>query len=337
MADLMNKYPKIPQLKDVVYEVKQKSSYEINDDGIAVASVKPLPTLDFVGTVKLHGTNAAVVQTSAGIHFQSRNRILTLDNDNAGFANAMSELPWENAFEELRITHRMDFDKEPETISIFGEWCGGNIQSGVALTQLEKQFVIFGLQIDGEWINIEMNFGMLNYAGITVITDYPTWHVSIDFNEVYAVGPELEDITKRVERLCPFGLAHGVEGIGEGVVWTCTTPGWESLRFKVKGQEHSKSNVKTFSAADTASMELMDKFARTALTEERLKHGLDYLREMNLPLIQKSTGDYLRYVVADVIVEEARQLEELGIDPKKVGKALSHVAKIYYFRNLETV
>jgi hypothetical protein len=33
------------------------------------------------------------------------------------------------------------------TITIYGEWCGGNIQKGVGITNLEKSFFIFGVKI----------------------------------------------------------------------------------------------------------------------------------------------------------------------------------------------
>ena len=47
----------------------------------------PLPTLTFTGTVKVHGTNAAIVRLKDGtIYAQSRSRIITPTSDNAGFA-----------------------------------------------------------------------------------------------------------------------------------------------------------------------------------------------------------------------------------------------------------
>lgn len=48
------------------------------------------PTLKFKGTVKLHGTNAGIVNYGDRLEFQSRERVLSLEEDNAGFMRAMS-------------------------------------------------------------------------------------------------------------------------------------------------------------------------------------------------------------------------------------------------------
>src|ERR1700744_3145841 len=76
-------FPSIEQFRNVIRDVKDRANYH----GI------PLPELEFVGTVKLHGTNASVtIDTDTGeLWAQSRSNVITPENDNAGFARFVQE------------------------------------------------------------------------------------------------------------------------------------------------------------------------------------------------------------------------------------------------------
>ena len=73
-------FPSISQFKDVIKHIQSGCKYH---------SLPP-PTVTFHGSVKLHGTNAAVCRPLRGtvddIFYQSRERIITPESDNAGFA-----------------------------------------------------------------------------------------------------------------------------------------------------------------------------------------------------------------------------------------------------------
>jgi hypothetical protein len=83
---------------------------------------KRLPTLKFTGTVKLHGTNAAIVyQQNVGHWYQSRNRVITSINDNFGFAEHMDSLA-ETFFAEHVLPHCpaiSDYNEQGSTIIIY--------------------------------------------------------------------------------------------------------------------------------------------------------------------------------------------------------------------------
>lgn len=84
----MKKFPSIEQLRSVVRTVKTQHDYQGKDDnGEAVYShTSNYPTLKFQGTVKLHGTNASIVKYKDGrLEYQSRERVLSLEQDNANF------------------------------------------------------------------------------------------------------------------------------------------------------------------------------------------------------------------------------------------------------------
>ncbi len=85
-----HKYSSIEQFKDAIRTVTQRWDYQGKDsNGNAIYDHREdYPIYTFVGTTKGHGTNAATCYQKAFGSFwaQSRNRILTLDKDNAGFA-----------------------------------------------------------------------------------------------------------------------------------------------------------------------------------------------------------------------------------------------------------
>ncbi len=144
----MKKFPSIEQFRNVVREVKTKHDFKgIGDDGDPIYfHDTPYPVLDFVGTVKLHGTNASVVKYSSGeIRFQSRENEINPSQDNAGFAAYMSGQNIDGLFDGLPFN---------DYFAIYGEWCGGGIQKGVAINGLPKMFVIFGLRIDDIWYDV---------------------------------------------------------------------------------------------------------------------------------------------------------------------------------------
>lgn len=93
---------------------------------------------DCVITEKIDGTNAAVVVADDGtVSAQSRNRSITVDDDNYGFAAWVTRNAW-------------------PLVSIlgpgyhYGEWWGGGIQRGYGLAKDDKRFSLFNVARWGE-------------------------------------------------------------------------------------------------------------------------------------------------------------------------------------------
>lgn len=316
------KFPKIGQFRDVVKQVKDQTHWagkDENGDPIFDRTRK-CPTLTFNGTVKLHGTNAAIVRNKDGsIHFQSREHIITPTSDNAGFALWASTIDWDffiNCY----------FPKSSE-VAIFGEWCGSNIQKGVALNQLSKRFVIFKVMVDGTWFkNSEFCWPEKN---IFHISKFPTWSIDIDFENPGNSQSVLTTITEQVESECPFAKYFGVSGIGEGVVWTATEN--PSLVFKVKGEKHSASKVKTLAAVDPEKASSLTEFIENTVTENRLLQGLENIDEISV----KNTGNFIKWVYNDILVEEASSIIASMLEPKEISKEVANKAKAWFFKRIE--
>jgi hypothetical protein len=334
-------FPKIGQFRQVVKEVKLRSAYigkDINGDA-EYDNTLPVPKIIFKGTVKLHGSNGGVAHNQEdGMWAQSRSNIITPENDNFGFAKYMEDN--KEAFEEL-IEHVRYVNpklKPNDTVIVFGEWAGDKIQKGVAISQIEKSFFIFDIKIipenGDEAYHLPSDYLRCNDNRIYNIEDYLCYEIEIDFNAPEDVQNKLGEITLAVEKLCPVGKAFGIEGTGEGVVWTATHNG-HIYRFKVKGEKHSTSKVKTLAKVDTEKLTNIKEFVEYAVTKNRYEQGIGIVfpdGELDI----KKMGDIIRWVVKDIMAEENDVMEDNGLKPKDVNKYISAKVREMFFTDYNT-
>lgn len=308
-----------------------------------VSNPYKLPVLKFTGTVKLHGTNACILFHKGDIRYQSREHLIDTSSDNAGFATYMSQFETAPHGEKsLRtlvgdINHYGDLHNETAVgpTWIYGEWCGGNVQSGVALNQLQKMFVIFGIRVGETWLDMR-KFSRVELPEFRIfnIMNFPTFEMEIDFAMPEAKQNELVAITQAVEAECPVAKQFGVSGVGEGVVWTSYLPNGEALTFKVKGEKHSVSKVKTLASVDVEKVNNIKEFVDYAVTDNRLAQGVDVLRGEGVdPEDIKNMGKFLKWVANDVFKEESDTMTKAGLDKKDVGKYISDKAKKWLMTN----
>jgi len=347
------KFPKIGQFNQAVRNVKSAHDFKgVDDDGKAIyVHDSDYPTVKYIGTTKLHGTNSAVFRHEDGaIVYQSRERIITPESDNAGFATWFSYLD-----DNIKDILLPETSGEFRAVGVFGEWCGGNIQKGVAISGLPKMFVIFGIVFIDEphtehedhhkYWNMdhhefmdyfgEDNIQTLNDNNIHLITQFPTYEVDVDFNKPEEASVKFSEITEAIEKECPVGKAFGVSGIGEGAVWRPV--GGEYTWFKVKGKKHSSSKVKTLAPVDIEKVKTVNEFVEKVVTDSRLEQGINYLKEMEIPIDIKSTGKYIKWVVNDIRTEEAETMKESGLEMKDVGSALQAAIKPFWFKYVNTM
>ena len=307
----------------------------------------PKPIVTFRGTVKLHGTNAAIAfrgmkHGKVDITFQSRNNVITPENDNAGFARCMTE---EVGFVNLEKLARSNFIiNENQTTIIYGEWCGEGIQKGVALTQLPKMFVIFGVK-QIQWNGDEFWYDILDFDFVNSLKDeehkiynsaqFPNWEIEIDLEKPTLKVNDMVALTEAVEAECPVGKHFGVSGIGEGIVWRCKENPTSKLWFKVKGEKHSVSKVKKLVEVDLEKVQSINEFIDRVVTEPRVLQGIDYLKEQGKELTRKSTGDFLSWFFADVMKEESDVLEASGLTKKDISSELGKKARVLFFKEID--
>jgi hypothetical protein len=325
----MKKFPSIEQFRHAVRAERDQAAHENREPG----------RRRYIGTVKLHGTNAGVTWApNEPLVFQSRNRILKVGDDNAGFAAHFSE-PKNQGWLKLAIADIALFnDIEAGTeISVFGEWCGEGIQKGVAVSKLPKMFVIFAAHANDTWLDVSGMSCSYQDGQVYGIFHFPTFEIDVNFRMPEIAQNEMVAITERVEACCPVGHAFGVEGIGEGVVWTPADGDRESKYwFKVKGEKHSSSKVATLAAVDVEVIRRKDELVQSVVTENRLQQGLDhFLNELKLDLEMRNIGTFLRWVFNDVIKEESDTIAASGFEQKELGKPISDVAKRFFMKAME--
>lgn len=339
------KFPSIEQYRNVIRNVQHKSQFIDFDDN---NKNKPkfnlnasMPILSFEGTVKLHGTNAGVViSKNKDLWCQSRERIITPESDNAGFAMFAygNKQNFMNIADEIKIN-----DKD---IVIFGEWCGGNIQKNVAICQLPKMFVIFNIALvdeEGNKIYLtesEVSNVTTNYKTeqIKVIYDFPTWYREINFNNPELFQNDLNYLTEKVEEECPVGKQLGVSGVGEGIVWKCITPGYNDsgFWFKVKGEKHSKSKIKTLATVDMERIENINKLSEKLANKERL----DQIHQIVFDTLNggqtdiKRMGEFIKSVMSDMLKEELDVISASGFSTKDITSNISKICRNYILDKL---
>lgn len=344
---IFNKFSKIKQFRDVVKKVQQHCKHH---------NTIP-PVLKFTGTVKLNGTNAGI-----GYRFdtdflwaQSRERTITPEDDNAGFARFVEDN--KEFFKDFCA--RLCAQYRTMEVMLFGEWAGGSIQSGVALSQLPKQLYIFAAKafkstyVDGNGETVKVwetmhttrgNYHDESVAGVPFkdIWDinFPVWTVDIDFSNPSAIQNNLVELTKMVEDQCPVAGAQGAFGIGEGIVWRYEDEVFGELIFKVKGEKHSVSKVKTVAVLteeDLARIGKATDAVDTFATTVRLEQGISKLGEMGLDITMKNIGTYIKWVCTDINEEEGDIIEAAMLDRKVLMHGVTAKAKTFYIEQSKKV
>ncbi len=353
----MIKFPKIRQFRDVIREVRHRAQFQgVDDENMPIMNRdEVLPSVEYVGTVKMHGSNASVrLQTDDTLVAQSRNRVLSLDNDNAGFARfAFEEVTdgyWLEKLSGIREAASKvadvfgSLEVDPQ-VTVYGEWCGGSIQRGVALNGLNKMFVVFavrfGTEEDTVWLGEQVirsfDAPEQNIYNSFMFENYRT---TVDFENPGVVKNDLVELTNAVEDKCPVGFHFGVEGVGEGIVWRPDPLLHPTLNrgqfwFKVKGKKHSDSKVKTLAPIDPEKAKSVNEFVSMVTTDHRLEKGIDFLNENGFEISKKSTGHFLKWVGNDVLDEEADSMEASSIERRDVMKAINEAGKRWFFAYLD--
>jgi len=306
----------------------------------------PLPTLNFEGTVKLHGTNAGVsINSREGMYFQSRNRIISPIDDNQGFAQFALDRE-EIMLEMLAdVSAAYEVDLAENTLTLFFEFFGGNIQGGVALTGLPKMAAVLGAKVtpnDEEVRPYHIKYLTLESPkdDIYNVNSFPRYSVTIDFDAAEAGLKIVDDLVSEVEAECPAGQFFGRKlgedcTVGEGIVWTGSYLG-RSLVFKAKGEAHSNvSKIRTKKEPEQFSEHIGD-FIDYSVTDSRLLQGIERVfTENNRPVTIQATGDFIKWVVMDIIAEEQDTLMASKIPQRQVGKSAAGRIRKWFMHYLD--
>lgn len=160
--------------------------------------------------------------------------------------------------------------------------------------------------------------------------------ISISLQNLTAAKKTITDLTLQVENECPWTkAAFNISGIGEGVVWKPVGALGADPRywFKSKGKLHQNSH--TESLASNKKMRNADAktkakaFAESAVTENRLRQGREYLTEMGFKREEREEM-FLRWLCKDITEEEKLRLQEMKIDNNMLRNSIREIGKGWY-------
>ena len=286
------------------------------------------------GKIKLHGTNAGVRLGEGTCAAQSRTQIITVGNDNAGFA----------AWVETKRAYFESLAAKYNDCTIFGEWCGKGIMKGTAISQIPKKvFAIFAIMegqdesatmmTDPE--QIRQTLGTLA-EDVYVLPWYGDSFVVNLHNRdtLQTVVDNLNKVVETVEPSDPWVKeTFGIDGTAEGVVYypgagdKITRKTFSDLAFKAKGEKHKVVKTKTAVQIDPEVAGSIDEFVKMFATEARFEQGLAAIGgsvEMkNIPAFLKWTGQ-------DIHKESGDELEVAGLEWSQVEKSIQNAARQWF-------
>lgn len=323
----MQKWPSIEQLRHVAKHVRSRHDKANAENG----TIEPYPTLAFRGTPKLHGTNAGITRNGSTFSAQSRKNVITPEHDNAGFAKFVEQCVATDSDTMHRLFDSICPDRSV-AITIYGEWIGKSIQNIVAVSELDRQFVVFGAYNHETDTYLENRVSIQHHdLSIYNILECPPYLISIDFNDPTAAVDEIQRLTIEVEDRCPWAAKFGVDGIGEGIVWQCLENlSLTGLWFKTKGEKHAGSGSKTknkkVATVSVEELNTINEVVNYVVTPARLQQGLENIDEIDI----RAMGEYLRWVANDIIKEETDTIEGNGLAWKKIAKYVQSRARKFF-------
>jgi hypothetical protein len=336
----MSFMPSIEQFRHVVSEIRQYVEFDQKYMGGGLMQDIQYPVITASGTVKIHGTNASVKYDGSNLIVQSRNKVITPDNDNCGFA-AYVESNRDKFIELMEYTYKAQkqFYYKVSSVTVFGEWAGKGIQKGTAINSLDKKWYVFLIKIDTNYRPIWKSWDVSNISHYDVLIplyDIVHWIVKLDFNDPAKTLAELNEILAEVENECPIAKHYGVSGVGEGLVFSFAWEG-KDYRFKLKGSKfvEKQSEKKHITKPDS---EKIVNLAANVVPIWRLEQMYNELFDIDnggKGDIHK-TKDYIKAVVADVHKEEYDLIQNLAKDEAKLlGKYIGKAAVSFLMECLD--
>lgn len=296
---------------------------------------QPIPkSLVYKSKIKLDGTNSAVNLHEHKVEYQSRNRTITPDDDNFGFAR------WAHSHFDYWQKLTSDFPFETP-VTIHGEWAGQGVIGGTAIAQSPRIFAIFAIQI-GDQVIVEPSRISNLLKALPANTYILPWHSEIEIpfidEEALATAVRIlnEEILK-IEVEDPWvKKIMGISGVGEGLVLYppadknlgINVNDLKNLIFKAKGTLHRVKAAPTAVEANPTVLAGIQAFVDTYVTIPRCTQGLRVACN-NDPDV-KNTGAFLKWLILDVQKESATDIAANNLDWKTLVGPVQNAGRVWF-------
>lgn len=346
------KFGSIEYFRNIVKDITHKARITgIDENGKPIYSQAELPTISVIGSEKIHGTNFTIgYNLIDGIWFQSRTAIITPQKDNAGsaFWAEVKKSQLVRIIEKLATFYKIDLNKN--SLLLCGEWAGQGVKSKSAVDGTSKKYFLFQHfkvspideveQIKGTyWKETKINNVWIDDIenNIYNVMNFKTYELTINFNNPRLHINEMVAIVNKIEENSPVGQYFGVDGnIGEGVVFSFVYKN-EIFRWKVKGEKHSKTRVRTLKPVDDVKEQLKIDIANQVTTSWRLEQMFDLANDVingGVPSL-KNIGAFMKLLIGDIIKEESDIIVENGLEIKNISSKINDIARVWYFEQLD--
>ncbi len=338
MSDQFISWPEIHSLPQVKTTVDKHSDVVKLSDGT-------LSPVTYRGKIKLHGTNFAIQVFNDRTVCQSRNKIITPEDDNSGAA------AWAEGIKHHLISSRLNRDKD---FILYAEFSGKGIMSGVACSSVDRKFAAVFCIREIEFVDNEMSgryifepdeiLSILTFDGrldlapdLLIIPwyDEPTQVNLIgDTNKLKSFVESINEQIEIIEKEDPFiKTEFGISGCGEGLVFYPISHSHnpEPLFFKAKGEKHRVKKDKEAVVISSEVINSVTEFAQTYTTEARLLQGAIAMGADSQPVFdQKLIGKFIGWVSQDVAKECKEDLEASALEWKLVSVQVTGIARKWY-------
>lgn len=356
MKRLIN-FPKIGQLRDAVHSVTHTATFAgMNDDGTPTYNkYVPLPKLTVTATEKLHGTNGGVCfNNQLGFWVQSRERIITPDDDNGGCAEYAykNKDAWVNLM--IDLAREYDIDLETHIVTVFFEWMNGGKRTALQGLKDKTAFIFKYFRVSefaapaendkvdrNEWFETKIGDVWVHNTTLNIhnVNMFKTFDFEIDFANPLQVHNQIIEKVEEIEAASPIGKEFGFESnVGEGMVFSFKYKG-KLFWFKAKGEKHSKSRVRTVVPVDDVKQQQLQELATKLTPDWRLEQMFNLANDTlngGTPDV-KNTGTFIRLVCKDIHAEEASTMTESGFTDKEITHAVMNVIRQWYNDELDSL
>lgn len=307
----------------------------------------------YIGMPKLHGTNAQIMVTGPSTLVACSKERIIEGSDFLNNPENTTTLYYEwfkqnyNALVGYieQLQGACPHLRYPFIVS--GEFAGGKISGSAAISHLDyfwAPFSVGNLPVEDEthtrWFTLEYfdDIQAPKEARVFPVWDAGEFNVIVEPNNPGSVQKALERYTKRVEECCPFGKRHGVEGLGEGIVWSPFINKYTVLKdgmlpgelprmstswFNTKGPSSAVTKSRNLGAPTPEQLADAEAFVEFAVTENRILQGI---RETDFRG-PKDLGKLLKWVNLDVRKECTVELEVNNIEWSLVAKQIPGIVR----------
>lgn len=317
---MYRKYEKIKGFKEMISDIR----FLAKQNNIVS------PVVSFYGTTKVHGTNACLMYDGKKLVGGKRTSFLDptmgkeKGHDHFGFTQWVQDN--REALTSFMESNFNAYCEDGERLYVYGEWAGKGVQKLVAVSELEKSFFVFDAVIETDdkdvWLSLEHIFPLGTRKPVENmynIEDFGKIRHDVDFSKLQDSQNFFHKITMEVEENCPVAHRFGINGIGEGLVWTAYFEG-QKINLKTKGPKHSVHKTKNIAPIDEVKLSSVMDFVDYAATKNRIEQGI---MEVGATSMQQM-GALIKWVSNDIIDEESKALEANGLVWKDVAREVSN-------------